>query len=258
MLPVDLKRYLVLLGWGAARSMPIVWLIPAFGGPTIPVQVRLALGLALSGLCLPLLSGHAPEVSAPLWPVLAAREVVVGIVMGLACACWFRASEAAGRLVDAFRGVGWVDGLSPVGGERSSPLASLMLLLAVFVFLEIGGIRHVALALAQSYQAIPLSAQPGAPSHAMAAAVVLASGKLIESALGLSAPVLVSLVLADLLLGAIGRAAPQMPIQSVGVPLKALLGVGVVLLGLGGIEVALRGSLAGFLTLARAALESGQ
>jgi flagellar biosynthesis protein FliR len=92
----------------------------------------------------------------------------------------------------------------------------------------------------------------------MAAAVVLASAKLIESALGLSAPVLVSLVLADLLVGAIGRAAPQMPIQSLGVPLKALLGVGVVLLSLGGIEVALRGSLAGFLTLARAALESGQ
>ena len=59
MLPVDLKRYLVLLGWGAARSLPMVWLIPAFGGPRIPVQMRLALGLGLSGLCLPLLSGRA-------------------------------------------------------------------------------------------------------------------------------------------------------------------------------------------------------
>jgi flagellar biosynthesis protein FliR len=258
MLPADLKLHLVLLGWGAARAMPIAWLIPAFGGPALPVQVRLALGLALSGLCLPLLSGHPPEAPGPLWPLLVARELVVGLVMGLACACWFRASEAAGRLVDAFRGAGSTDALSPVAGERSSPLASLMLLLAVLVFLEIGGVRHVALALERSYEAIPLSAQPGAPSGAMAAAVVLASGKLIESALGLCAPVLVSLVLADLLLGAIGRAVPQIPVQSLGVPLKALLGVGAVLLGLGGIEAALRGSLAGFLTLARAAIESGR
>jgi flagellar biosynthesis protein FliR len=257
-LPGDLERYLVPLAWGATRTLPLVWLIPAFGGPAIPVQVRLGLGLALSGLCLPLLSGHVPGGSPLLWTLVAAREVLVGFVMGFACACWFRAAQAAGRLTDRLRGFDWADGRSPVGDGRSSPLAALMLFLAVLIFLEIGGIRQVALALARSYEAIPLGADVRVPVQAMATAAILASAKLIESALGLCAPVLVALVLADVVLGAIGRAVPQIPVCSLGMPLKALLGVGVVLLGIGGIEAALQGSLAGFLTVVRAATEFGR
>jgi flagellar biosynthesis protein FliR len=248
-LPADLERNLIVLGWGATRSLPLVWLIPAFGGPTIPVQVRLALGLALSGICLPLLSAHTPDQPGLLWILVAVREVMVGFVMGFVCACWFRAAEAAGWLIDVFRGTGWGDQPSPVDGGRSSPMATLMLFLAVLIFLEIGGIRHVALALAQSYEAIPLGVRFGGAPHAMATAVILASAKLIESALGLCAPVMVSMLLADLVVGMLGRAVPQIPLFPLGAPLKALLAIGVMLLGLGGLVGAMKGGLAEFLNL---------
>jgi len=78
---------------------------------------------------------------------------------------------------------------------------------------------------------------------------MVASAKLIESAIGLCAPVVVALLLTDILLGIVGRAVPQIPIYFVGMPLKALLGVGAVLLGLAGLDTALNAGFRGFFDL---------
>ncbi len=258
-MPVEIERHLVLLGWGLARSLPLVWLVPAFGGPAVPVQARLALGVALAGLCVPTLSGHLPTGLGLLWTVLLAREVLVGFAMGFICACWFRAAEAAGRLTDVLRGADFAGVISPASGGRSSPFAALMLFVAVIVFLELGGIGQLAMALAHSYEAIPLTAglRLEAQPHAAATAAVMASARLFEATLGLCAPIVVSLLLADLALGFMGRAVPQMSIYSLGAPLKALLAIGVFLLGLGGIHAAMQRSLGGFLAILRAATHLG-
>jgi len=247
----DLERYFGLLALGLARCLPLVWLLPAFGGPTVSRQLRLGFGGALSGLCLPILAAQMPVGGGFAGSLLVAREVLVGVVMGFVCACWFRAAEAAGSVVDVLCGFDFVAAGPSEKDGRRGPFAGVMLLFAIVVFLEIGGIGHVTLALARSYDAIPVAGSLSVTSaaHAAAAAVLVASAKLIEAALGLCAPVLVALVLADLVLGVIGRAIQQLPIHVLGNPLKTLLGIGVLLLGLGGIRAALQGSLADFVAL---------
>ena len=74
--------------------------------------------------------------------------------------------------------------------------------------------------------------------------VVAASAKLIASGLALAAPVVVALWLTDLALGLIARAAPSVPVYFLGLPLKGLLAIGVVLLGLGVLQGALAGGFA--------------
>jgi flagellar biosynthetic protein FliR len=91
----------------------------------------------------------------------------------------------------------------------------------------------------------------------MAMAAIAASAKLIESAVGLCAPVIVAMLLADLVLGIVGRAVPQIPVYFVGMPLKALLGVGAILLGLASLDAALQGGFRGLFDLLGAALRSG-
>jgi type III secretory pathway component EscT len=239
------------------RALPMVWVIPAFGGPAIPAPLRLALAIALSGLCLPVLSSQAPVV-ASLWAVLVFREVLVGGVIGFICACWFRAAEAAGSLIDAGLGTSDATWGSPIEKGTTGPFASLTLLLATVIFFEIGGIGHMVTALARSYEAIPVFADfsPGSTSHSAAIVAVLSSAKLIESALGLCAPMLVSLLMAELALGLLARAVPRLSIAVWGAPLKALLGAGVLLLGLGGLKAAMQGSLVEFFALVRSATEA--
>jgi flagellar biosynthesis protein FliR len=251
LLATHIKDTLGLVAVGAARTIPIVWSIPAFGGPRLPKQIRVVMGIGLSFLCLPVLAGSPPSGGAVLLGLLVAREVVVGVVMGFVCACLFRAAEAAGQFTDVLRGANMAEVISPASGARSSPLGALMLLLSVVAFFEIGGLGHLTSALVRSYEAIPLSAPTrfaGSP-YAMAMVAIAASAKLIESTIGLCAPAIVALLLADILLGIVGRALPQIPLYFVGMPLKALLGVGAVLLGLGGLDMALQSGFRGFFDL---------
>jgi flagellar biosynthesis protein FliR len=236
------ERLLLAVGLGAARTVPLTWLVPALGGPRVPVQVRIGLGIMLAVLCLPVLT---PAVTAaPLlmlgpvgWLCLVARELLVGLTVGLCVGAAFRAAAAAGRLVDLARGANLAEILSPLSDERSSPTADLYLFISVVVFLELGGLRLFANALGRSYEAVPVGATSVLRGLGPAAALVTtATGKLLESAIGLAAPVLVASWLADATLGVVGRAAPQIPLYFAAMPAKALLGLGVVLLGLGAVD----------------------
>lgn len=259
-LPPDIESPLVLLGLGAARTLPLTWSIPVFGGPALPFGLRAAFGLGLAVWCYPLLAGAPPPGNAAALAVLALRELLVGAVMGLVCACMFRAAEAAGEIVDLARGGELARTRAPLGEGGSSPFGVLFLLLASLVFLEIGGVGYVLAALARSYEAFPLGASLDlGPRVESATLLVIASTMgLIEAAVALAAPVLVALLLADAALGLLGRAVPGIPVCSAAMPLRTLLGVGVVLLALGGMHVAMQGGFRAFFGLLEGGLRGGR
>jgi flagellar biosynthesis protein FliR len=243
-LPADLERWLWALGVGAARTVPIALLIPAFGGINVPPQVRMGLGLALSVVCLPQIVTSMPSQGGTIfWMVLLTREILVGFTVGLVGSSVFRAAEGAGRLVDTLRGANMAEVISPVTEGRSSPLGDILLLLTTVIFLELGGIGHVVNAMARSYEAVPLDLGTTPASIAAAARLmVITSAKLLEATVALAAPAIVAMLMADLVLGMIARMAPQIPVYFVGMPLKAMGGVAIVLVGLGSLEAALLAS----------------
>jgi flagellar biosynthetic protein FliR len=237
----------------SARAVPVAWAIPAFGGVSLPAVIRLAVGLGLALLCLP--NSSTPPVGDTLvWGVLLAREILVGITLAFVCSCMFRAAESAGQLIDVSRGANLPTFQSPTSHEQQSPLALLMLLMAAVAFFQIGGPHHIGWGLQRSYEAIPLAwDRPMLDTQAAATAAIRASAKLIESAISLSAPFLVAALLADLALGLVGRTVPQLFLVSAGAPLKSVVVVGVLLLGLGGMQSGLQGILQTFLGIFRTA-----
>lgn len=260
MLLDGLDRTLLVVGLGAARTVPLTMSIPAFGGPHLAAPIRFGLGLALAGLCYPLLFPQLPHGGDWLWALMVAREVVVGVVMGFVGSCAFRAAEISGQLTDLLRGANATDVLSFATADRTSPLGGLMLLLAVVVFYGIGGPGMVATALAQSYEAIPWaeSVRCDGCAHTMVVMVIAASAKLVEASVGLCAPALASLLLVDVTLGVVGRATRQMSLHLVGIPLRALLGISAVLVSLGALDLALQKAFHGFFGLLVAASRLGR
>ncbi len=239
-----------LLSLAGARTVPLVLAVPVLGGPTLSIQLRLATGLGLAVLCMPALTASPAAVGTLAWFLLAAREAVVGLVMGFVVACAFRAAEAAGRLNDLLRGSSVSSLPAPAADGCSTPLGSLFFLFAAVVFFEIGGVGYVGSALGRSYEAIPLSA----PLHRESAVAwvnltIVASAKLIEAAIGLAAPAIVALLLADIALGILGRALPRLPLHAVAAPLRSLVALGAVLLGLGAMDMALQAGFRGFFAL---------
>jgi type III secretory pathway component EscT len=252
----DVPGTLLAVGLGAARTVPLIWLVPPLGGARLPALARVAFGLLLAALAAPTLAagaGRAGLGQGGAWLVaVLARELVVGFGLGLVVSFAFRAAETAGRLADVLRGASLAEVLVPTSEERASPLGALYGLLAALVFVELGGVPRVLEALFASYRAVPLGGGlPPATLRAAASVVVVASARLLEASVALAAPVVVALWLTDLALGMVARVAPQVPVYFVGLPAKGLLAVGVVLLGLGALDHALAGELPGWLELGR-------
>jgi type III secretion protein SpaR/YscT/HrcT len=250
----DPAAWVLATALGAARLTPVIWMTPPLGGSRLPAPVRVGFALLLALVAAPALVGggsaaalaRAPMVTLTL---LLAREVLVGVCLALVAAAVFRAAEIAGRLADTLRGANMAEVLAPTSDERASPLAALYLLLATLVFLQVGGVPRLIEALLHSYQALPLGGGLPPSPRRVALVVAAASARLIAAGVALSAPVVVAVWLADLALGLVARAAPQVPVYFLGLPLKGLLAVGVVLLGLGTLPAALGGDLGAWLRL---------
>lgn len=230
----------------AARLLPVLWMVAPMGGPRLPATVRVGFALLLALVASPALAAAGGDalthVSALELALLLARELIVGACLGLVASAAFRAAEIAGRLGDTLRGANVAEILVPTAEERASPLGVLYLLLATIVFLQIGGVPRLVEALLSSYRTLPIGGGLGEPAARRAALVVVAaSAKLIVSGLALAAPVVVALWLTDLALGLIARAAPSVPVYFLGLPLKGLLAIGVVLVGLGLLQNAFAG-----------------
>jgi flagellar biosynthetic protein FliR len=240
---------------GAARATPIVWMVAPLGGPRLPAPARVGLALLLAALASPILVASAGaaalgQASAPALALLFGREVLVGLSLGFVASAAFRAAEIAGRLSDTLRGANIAEILVPTAEERSSPLGVLYLLLATVVFLQIGGVPRLCQALLDSYRVLPVGGGLDAGSARQAAAIVTAaSARLIASGVALAAPVIVALWLTDLALGLVARAAPQVPVYFIGLPLKGLMAIGLVLLSLGVLEGGLAGDFAAWFRL---------
>ena len=79
----DLNRWLWAVGVGTARTLPIAYMIPAFGGKNVPAQVRMGLGLALAIVCLPQVLLALPSSGGLIfWVLLLGRESLVGFTVG--------------------------------------------------------------------------------------------------------------------------------------------------------------------------------
>lgn len=230
------------LGLALARCLPVTWMVPAFGGRVLMASVRVGFGVALALLALPtvLAGGGASALGPVALAAWMAREAAVGVTLALLLSLAFRAAEAAGRIVDVVRGANVGEVLAPLSGERESPASLLTGMLAVVVFAELGGLPRLAEALARSYEVLPVGGWADATAWRGAIArVMVIAGGLLETAVGLAAPIIVAVLLTDVVLGLMARAAPGIPVYFVGLPLKGLAALGVLLVSLGTLRAAL-------------------
>ena len=241
-MPPGLLGVVVATALGGARVLPVIWMVAPLGGPRLPATVRIGFALLLALVASPALVasagiGCARGAVGPALTLLLARELVDRLCLGLVASAAFRAAEVAGRLGDTLRGANVAEILVPTAEERASPLGVLYLLLATIVFLQIGGVPRAGGGAAVE---LPHLARRGRPGRAGRAPRRLGGGRrireLIASGVALAAPVVVALWLTDLALGLIARAAPSVPVYFLGLPLKGLLAIGVILLGLGALQ----------------------
>jgi flagellar biosynthetic protein FliR len=140
----------------------------------------------------------------------------------------FAAVELAGEVASLTMGLGFASFFNPQTRTNSSAVGQFMALLATLAFLAVNGHLVLLEALAESFITMPVSSTP----MAAAAPLELArwGGHIFSAALQLSLPIIAALLITQVALGILTRAAPQLNIFGIGFPVS--LGVGFLVLSL--------------------------
>lgn len=221
-----------------ARVGALVLAAPPFGHTALPRRVRGLLAVALALLIAPMqirpsqLGASYGDVSSVLdLSVLAAGEMLVGLLLGVGVRLLFTAVQLAGQLISQLSGMSLADVFSP-GFEAEVPAFSqLLYFLMLAVMVCLGGHRLIIEALLDTFAVLP----PGEASPGSDFVQVLSRIFTQSLALGIraGAPVMIALLLSTLVLGMVTRTLPQINIVAVGFSLNVLLALAALFLTLG-------------------------
>ena len=204
------------------RAIGVVLLMPEFAGYTPPVLVRVGFTAFLATL----LAGVVPAAHEPagLWELVLASggEVLLGLALGFVCRLVFAAVDFAGRLTSSEVGLSAAPEFH--GPDISSaPLASLLSVFSVVLFMLVGGHLAVLGAFARTFA----YAAPGHPAVSRLAMEQIAVGtsRVIELGVRISAPFIGLNFLVTLAFSALGRTLPRVHVYVVSFPARALMGL---------------------------------
>ncbi len=207
------------------RVVAMVMVAPALGARPIPAQIKVCLSVLLALLLTPLQGTRAPL--APDWLAVAlavSREVVIGLLLGFAATLVFSSVRMAAHMVGVQIGFGFANTLDPLSTENASFLDSFYNLLAVVVFLNLGGHHALIAGLSGSLELMPVGDQDGPPS-VVGDRLILLGSMALTTAASLAMPALGALLLTDAAMALVMRTIPQMNIFAVGLPIKMLVGI---------------------------------
>lgn len=234
------QTFLVLVGLAFARLLSFLVVAPFFGGSAVPARVKVATAAALVILVYPALAAGLPPAadSLPFGPVgfvaLLTKEVVVGFTLGFISSLVFEAVQVSGRLVDQQRGASMSETLAPQLQTRVSELGQIKLQLAIVLFLFVGAHRFFMRALLTSFVVVPPTefVRLSGGWTPLTAFVVELTAQVLTAGVQLAIAPIIALLLTDIFFGIVNRIAPQINVFFLSMPVKALVGIFVVLVTL--------------------------
>jgi flagellar biosynthetic protein FliR len=203
----------------------LVLVAPVFSARTVPVSVRTGLVLVLTALLGPLAAreaGAAPSIT----PATFVGETLIGFAIGLGAALLVGAVEAMGDLVSTSIGLQGAALFDPLNNSSTPVLGQFASLFAVTVLLSLDAHLVMLEALAESVRAVPVGAT--LDLAAGAGRLVALAGVLFSLGLRFAAPVIAAVLVTNVALAVLGRAAPQLNIISLAFPVQ--IGIGLVAL----------------------------
>ena len=212
--------------------------IPFLIGKPVPGTIRLGFTLMMTIFLYPYLVPADPA-ALPRAPVylflLFLKEAFYGISIGIVSSIVFHAFEAAGSMIDNQRGAAQARLLIPQLSDQTSVFGNFNFLLGIVVFLTIGGHLFFLKAVFESYDLLPLLTLPKASPDflAMTDEFIRTTGMVLLLSLQLTAPVLIAIFVADVILGIMSKAAPAINVWELGFTIRGVVGVLVFFLSIG-------------------------
>jgi flagellar biosynthesis protein FliR len=205
-----------------ARVGGVMLVAPVLSARNVPMMVRASLLVLLTVLLQPVALARvaaAPQVT----PTTALGETLIGFAIGLGAALFVGAAEAAGEIVSIQMGLSGAALFDPLSQTQVTVLGQFAQLLAITLLLTLNAHLIMLDALAESVRVLPVG---GAVDVRAGVGAMLSLGStLFVLGLRFAAPVIAAVLLANVALAVLGRAAPQLNILSVAFPVQIGIGL---------------------------------
>jgi flagellar biosynthetic protein FliR len=219
----QIDAWIVAFIYPLSRILGFIAMAPLWSSTGVPARTRLILGLAIAVALTPSLPPMPvvqPASLAGLW--IMAQQMLIGIGMGFAVKIVFAAFDVAGEFIGTQMGLGFATFYDPLSSAQTPVIAEFINLLALLLFLSMNGHLLYLATLAQSFSAIPVSATPIAAGSWLN--LVELGSRMFSAGLLLSLPVMAALMITNVALAVLTRAAPQLNLFALGFPLTLLGG----------------------------------
>lgn len=198
--------------------------LPIFGATAVPNRIKITVILILSVF----FSVYMPceinvyNVSLLQAVLLLSAQLCCGLMLALIIVMIFSVVKIAGGMAEREMGLTMSEILDPLSGEGGQPVALLLEMIFILIFLSANGHHFFLQIMHRSFIVIP----PGqfGDIAVMTDAIVKAGSAMLIAGLRLSAPILGAFLLLMIVLAVLARIAPEMNILFISFPLKIGLG----------------------------------
>jgi flagellar biosynthetic protein FliR len=201
--------------WPFVRIGALMAVMPVLSARTIPARIKLLITLIVTATIAPTITlDHAIDPFTNEGVYMAIEQAGIGLAMGLAFVIVFQAITLAGQMVANGMGLGFASLVDPSTGTSSPVISQFYTIIVTLFFVVLDGHLLVIQMLHDSFIQLPLN------GHFLSMATVKSlvdwGSHIFAWAMVVALPAVTALLLANMALGLIGRAAPTLNIFSIG------------------------------------------
>jgi flagellar biosynthetic protein FliR len=195
---------------------------PVYGGAYAPLLLKVGFTATVGLSLIPIVP--LPETLGPASLALVVlREALVGLALGFAIRVLVAGAEFAGHLAGFQLGFTYASVVDPQSGVRNGVLSALYGTLAILIFFAVDAHHDLLRALVRSFEVVPVGT--GGIGAALGTLVMQLLGLMFVLGAQLAAPVIIVLLLTELALGLLSRAAPTLNLMQQGFPIRLIVGL---------------------------------
>ncbi len=217
---------LVATAISVARALGMIMVTPAFIRLGLTGMIRSSVAVAI---CIPAVPGVLNAILAEgqlgslLITGLLIKELIVGMIIGIAFGIPFWGAEVAGDLVDLQRGSTSAQLIDPLQVSETSIAGTLLVFALLALFFMSGGFLLLVDGFYKSYELWPaVKFAPVINVNAIPALLGVLD-RIMQIAVILIAPIVLALLLTDLMLAYLSRMSPQLHVFDLSLAVKNLL-----------------------------------
>jgi flagellar biosynthetic protein FliR len=206
-----------------SRLGPVLAMMPPLQGTMVPNRIKVLLALMISASVLPMVLEHSTSLPDHLLAlgISLAKELLLGVMFGTCVMLVLSCLQIGSQIIGSLSSMELATAADPLTQESNSVIHQLMSLLAMALFVLIGGHRVLIGACLDSFEHYPAGGVLAEESWIMHVQDLV--GHSLSIGIRAAAPAAIALLLANLVTALIGRTLPQLNILVVGFNVNILV-----------------------------------